>query len=113
MSVNLPTLSNRVLSQAEVDRIRAICDDEQNKFGYGVFCAIIVRDALNSVESITKYVDMTRQFEEESKPLTVADAQALRQQVRDMKAELEALREFKATQVASLNGNTPEPTYRR
>ncbi len=93
-------MSWRVLTEDESNRIRKIC--EEHKFSYSTFLAIIVKDALQSQESINKYIAMTQQVEDDQQPASIAELKALREQLRVQEAELEQLRQFKAAAQDSL-----------
>lgn len=103
----LPAIASRTLTDEEAQLLRKICDEHQ--FPYGVFCGIIVKDALQSEERIAHYVKKTRQFEEDQKPASLAELKALREKLRQQEEELEALRQFKQTAQDSL---TPHPLSR-
>lgn len=93
-----PTLANTALPQEELRHLRAICDE--HKFSYGVFCALIVHDVMQSEELIDKYIAKTKQFQEDQQPANIAEVRALREKLRQQEAELEALRN-------QLNGKAP------
>lgn len=100
-SVGYPTLSNRIISQEEMQQFRAICDEHQ--FGYGSFASLIVHDALTSQEQVAQYVKKMQEWEEDQKPASQQEMKALREQVRQQAEELEQLRAFKQTQLTALN----------
>jgi len=81
------------MTDEEAQKLRTICDERQ--FPYGVFCGLIVRDVLQSQEQIDKYIQITRQFEEDQKPASIEELKALREKLRQQEQELEQLRRFK------------------
>ncbi len=91
--VGTTSLSKRIFSDEDFDRLRAIC--EENKFGYSIFCGMIVHDVLSSEESIARYVKLTQQFEDDQAPATIAEMKMLKVQLRQYEEELEQLRAFK------------------
>jgi len=93
MPSNQINMSLRTMTEDEYQLLRNICDE--HKFPYGVFCGLIVRDALQSQEQIDKYIKMTLQFEEDQKPASLGELKALREKLRQQEQELELLRQFK------------------
>lgn len=100
-STTLPAIAARTLTEDETLLLRKICDEHQ--FPYGVFCGVIVKDALQSQERIAHYIKKTRQFEEDQKPASIEELKALREKLRQQEEELAALRQFKQTAQDSLS----------
>src|ERR1700730_1420247 len=86
-------ISTRALTEDEIQQIRNICDKQ--KFSYGTFCGLIVRDVIHSQELTEKYIQITRQFEEDQKPASIEEVKALREKLRQQEEKLVALRQFK------------------
>ena len=101
MPNNSVSLSRRVFSDEDMDKLRTICDE--HKFGHALFCGMIVHDALSSEELTEKYVTMTRQFEDDQAPATIAELKTLKVQLRQYEEELQALRAFKEQAKSGLN----------
>jgi len=92
-SVGYPTLSARVISDEEIQKFRAICDE--NKFSYSMFASIILKDVLSQEEMLKIYIAKAQQFEDDQAPATIAEMKDLRAQLRQQEEELAQLRSFK------------------
>ena len=92
---NSVSLSKRVFSDEDMDKLRTICDE--HKFGYALFCGIVISDVLSNEELTAKYIAQTQQFEDDQAPATMAEMKMLKVQLRQYEEELEQLRAFKET----------------
>jgi len=95
MANNTVSLSRRVFSDEDMDKLRVICDE--HKFGYALFCGVVVSDVLSNEESIEKYINLAQQFEDDQAPATIAEMKMLKVQLRQYEEELAQLRAFKET----------------
>jgi len=93
MANNTVSLSRRVFSDEDMDKLRVICDE--HKFGYALFCGVVVSDVLSNEETVKKYITMTHQFEDDQAPATIEEMKELRAQLRQQEEELAQLRAFK------------------
>ncbi len=95
MPNNSISLSRRVFSDEDMDKLRTICDE--HKFGYALFCGIVISDVLSNEELTAKYIAQTQQFEDDQAPATMAEMKMLKVQLRQYEEELAQLRTFKET----------------
>ncbi len=100
-TIGTVSLSRRAFSQEDLDRLRLICDNQN--FGQGVFCSVIVHDVLSNAELTGKYVRLAQQFEDDQAPATIAEMKMLKVQLRQYEEELQALRAFKEQAKSGLN----------
>ncbi len=93
--VGTVSLSRRAFSEEAMNKLQDICENQD--FGQGVFCSVIVADVLSNEESIEKYINLAQQFEDDQAPATIAEMKMLKVQLRQYEEELAQLRAFKET----------------